>query len=178
MRKSLTKGVMAALIAVTLVPVAAQAQISRGEARELQRDRQDIRQERRDLDRAYRRGDPRDIRAEQRDLRGARQEFREDRRDAFRDGNWGRNDWRQYRNTNRDFYRGGNWRADFRYQQFRPGWRINRGFYDQRFFINDFNRFHLPRPGFNQRWVRHYNDVLLVDTRRGFVVDVLRGFYF
>ena len=28
------------------------------------------------------------------------------------------------------------------------------------------------------RWVRHYNDVLLVDYHRGYVVDVIRGFFY
>ena len=115
MRKLITAGLMAA----SLLPVAAQAQyIDRGEARELRRDRQDIREERRDLNRAYRYGDRRDIREERGDLREARQEFREDRRDALRDGNrnWGRNDWRGYRSTHRDIYHGGNWRSDYRYR--------------------------------------------------------------
>ena len=171
------KTIIAGLLAATLVPVAAQAQISPSERRELQRDRQDIRQERRDVDRAYRSGDPREIRQEQRELRGARQEYREDRRDAVRDNNWGRNDWRQYRNTNRDVYRGYGWRSENRYQSFRPGIRIGVGYYSPRYYINDYSRYRLPRPGYNQRWVRHYNDVLLIDTRRGIVIDVIRNLY-
>ena len=165
--RNTTKAMLAGLIAATLVPVAAQAQVSPSERRELRRDRQDIRQERRDVDRAYRGGDPREIRQEQRELRGARQEFREDRRDAYRDGNWSRDDWCQYRNSNRDLYRGNNWRSDYCYQSFRPGLRIGVGYYSPRYYVNDYNRYRLPRPGFNQRWVRHYNDVLLIDTRRG-----------
>lgn len=171
------KTIIAGLLAATLVPVAAQAQISPSERRELQRDRQDIRQERRDVNRAYRSGDPREIRQEQRELRGARQEYREDRRDAVRDNNWGRNDWRQYRNTNRDVYRGYGWRSENRYQSFRPGIRIGVGYYSPRYYINDYSRYRLPRPGYNQRWVRHYNDVLLIDTRRGIVIDVIRNLY-
>jgi len=174
---TMRKTILAGLIAATLVPVAAQAQvIDRGERRELRGDRRDIREERRDLNQAYRSGDPRAIRNERRDLIGARQEFREDFRDARRDG-YGRNDWRGWRNTNRDLYRGGLWRSDFRYQAFRPGLRIGGGFYGPRYQIADYGRFHLWRPGFNQRWVRHYNDVLLVDTRGGIVVDVLRNFF-
>lgn len=169
--------IIAGLLAATLVPVAAQAQISPSERRELQRDRQDIRQERRDVNRAYRSGDPREIRQEQRELRGARQEYREDRRDAVRDNNWGRNDWRQYRNTNRDVYRGYGWRSENRYQSFRPGIRIGVGYYSPRYYVNDYSRYRLPRPGYNQRWVRHYNDVLLIDTRRGIVIDVIRNLY-
>ncbi|UVO55067.1 RcnB family protein [Sphingomonas sp. SUN039] len=173
------KTIIAGLLAATLVPVAAQAQINPSERRELQRDRQDIRQERGDLNRAYRSGDPRAIRQESREYRGARQEYREDYRDARRDGNgnWGRDDWRQYRNHNRDLYRGYGWRSDNRYQSFRPGIRIGVGYYAPRYYINDYSRYRLPRPGFNQRWVRHYNDVLLIDIRSGYVIDVYRNFY-
>lgn len=172
------KFIIAGLMATTLVPVAAQAQISPRERHELRGDRRDIRQERRDLQDARRNGDQRDVRQERRELQGARQEYREDRRDAVRDGrNWGRNDWRGYRDTNRSIYRGGNWNSSYRYQTFRPGVRIGVGYFAPRYYINDYGRYRLPRPGYNQRWVRHYNDVLLVDVRRGYVIDVIRNFY-
>jgi len=29
----------------------------------------------------------------------------------------------------------------------------------------------------NQRWVRHYNDVMLVNVRNGRVIQVHRGFF-
>ncbi|MEP6785999.1 MAG: RcnB family protein [Sphingomonadales bacterium] len=172
------KTILAGLLAATLVPVAAQAQspINPSERRELQRDRQDVREERRDLNRAYRNGDPRQIREERRDYRDARQEYRGDARDARR--NWGRDDWRGYRDQNRSLYRGGAWRSEYRYQQFRPGVRIGVGYYSPRYVISDPWRYRLPAAGFSQRWVRHYNDVLLVDVRSGRVIDVIRGFYF
>jgi len=172
------KTILAGLIAATLVPVAAVAQspITPSERRELRRDRQDIREERRDLQDARRTGDRRNIREQRRDVRDARQEYRQDYREARRD--WGRDDWRAYRNQNRNVYRGGVWRSDYRYQTFRPGLRINTGYYGSRYLIADPWRYRLPRPGFNQRWVRHYNDVILVDTRRGIVIDVIRGLFF
>ncbi len=172
------KTILAGLIAATLVPVAAIAQspITPSERRELRRDRQDIREERRELQDARRFGDRRDIREERRDVRDARQEYRQDYREARRD--WGRDDWRAYRNQNRNLYRGGGWRSDYRYQAFRPGLRIGNGYYGTRYVIADPWRYRLPRPGFNQRWVRHYNDVILVDTRRGIVIDVIRGIFF
>lgn len=170
--------ILAGLIAATLVPVAAVAQspITPFERRELRRDRQDIREERRELQDARRFGDRRDIREERRDVRDARQEYRRDYREARRD--WGRDDWRAYRNQNRNLYRGGVWRSDYRYQAFRPGLRIGNGYYSSRYLIADPWRYRLPRPGYNQRWVRHYNDVILVDTRRGIVIDVIRGIFF
>ena len=66
------------LLAAALVPATAQASTSRGE---LARDARDIRDERRDVNRAYRSGDPRAIRDEREDLREAKQEYREDLRD-------------------------------------------------------------------------------------------------
>lgn len=162
--------ITAALLAATaLVPAAASAQ-SRGE---LRRDREEIREERRELRDAQRRGDWRDARDARGDLREARREYRED----LRDRDFGRNDWRAYRDRNRGFYRGGAWQAPFRYNSFRPGYRVAAPFYSQRYWINDPYRFRLPRAFGNQRWVRHYDDVLLVDVRRGIVLDVIRGFY-
>lgn len=167
MRKLIITG----LIAATMMPAAAQAQ-SQAEVR---RDRQDLRQEQRDLNRAYRSGDPRAIREERRDVREARQELREDRYD--RDRRWGRNDWRGYRDANRGLYARGNWNAPFRYTSFRSGGRIAPLYYGQRYYIADPWRYRLPpAPGY-ARWVRHYNDVILVDTRRGIVLDVNRGFF-
>lgn len=173
MRKLIT----AVLLAATAFPAMASAQ----SAGELRRDRRDIYEERQDLRDAYRRGDRGDIRDERRDLRDAREEYREDlrdyRRDNYRRDNWGRNDWRGYRDHNRALYRGGNWRAPFRYNSFRPGYRIAAPYYSQRYWIVDPYRYRLPRAYGYQRWVRHYNDVLLIDIRRGIVLDVIRGFY-
>ncbi|MFV0623845.1 RcnB family protein [Sphingomonas sp. ac-8] len=94
-----------------------------------------------------------------------------------RDHRWGQNDWRGYRDQHRRLYARGNWHAPFRYNSFRIGGRIAPSYYGSRYAIADPWRYRLPpvRPG--QRWVRHYDDVLLVDTRRGRVVQVIRGFY-
>ena len=176
------KLILTALIAATAFPVIAPTVANAQSNGEIRRDRRDVRQEQRQLNDAYRRGDRSDIRNERRDVRDARQELREDvrdRRDDRRDDrrNWGRNDWRGYRDQNRNIYARGNWNAPFRYNVFRSGVRIAPTYYGSRYFINDPWRYRLPNPGFNQRWVRHYNDVLLVDTRRGFVIDVIRNFY-
>lgn len=168
MRK-LMLAALAAAISVPAIAAPAMAQ-SRGEIR---RDRQDVREERREYRQALRNGDRRDIRRERRDLNRARRELREDRRDR----NWGQNDWRGYRDRNRAVYARSNWRAPFRYQSFRPGVTIGRPYFAQRYWINDPYRYRLPAVRGNQRWVRHYNDVLLVDYRRGRVINVIRNFY-
>ncbi|AYJ86478.1 hypothetical protein D3Y57_11505 [Sphingomonas paeninsulae] len=160
------KIIFATLMAATLLPSAAFAQNS-----ELRHDRQDVRQEQRDVQRARENGNRGDVRHERGQLQDARQELRHDNRE------WRRDDWRSYRNTNRGLYSRGNWNADFRYRSFSPGLRITSGYYAPRYYINDYARYRLPRPGYNQRWVRHYNDVLLVDVRGGRVIDVLRNFY-
>lgn len=165
------KLILTALIAATALHGAAMAQ-SRGE---LRRDRQDIRQEQRQLNDARARGDRRDVRDNREDLREARQEYREDRADRNR--NWGRNDWRGYRTSNRAVYARGNWRAPFRYNSFRVGLRIQPAYYGSRYWITDPYRYRLPAARYGQRWVRHYDDVLLIDTRRGVVIDVIRGLF-
>lgn len=161
MRKLIVAGLMAA----SLMPGAAMAQ-SRGE---IQRDRQDVREERRELERARQHGDRGDVREERRELQGARRELREDR--------WDRRSYLAHRQGNRALYSRGTWRSPYRYHAFRPGVRISAGYYGQRYWIADPYRYRLPAVGYNQRWVRHYDDVLLIDVRRGYVVDVIRGFY-
>ncbi|ONF95059.1 RcnB family protein [Sphingomonas jeddahensis] len=163
--------IVSALMAASVMPGMASAQ-SPGE---LRRDRQEIREQRRDLRDAQRWGDRRDVRDARRDLQDARREYREDLRD--RDRRWSRNDWSAYRNQNRALYARGNWRAPFRYNDWRPGVRIAPVYYGQRYWINDPWRYRLPPVRANSRWVRHYNDVILVDYRRGIVLDRIRNFY-
>lgn len=155
MRKLIILG----LIAATAMPGAAMAQ-SRGEVRDSARE---LRQEQRELRDARRYGDRRDVREERRDVREARREVRED--------------WRDYRRSHRNVYRAGNWNAPFRYNRWEAGSRIRPAYYNSRYYINDPYRYRLPRPGYNMRWVRHYNDVLLVNVRTGRVIEVHRGFF-
>lgn len=153
------KIIMLGLLAATVMPGVAQAQSYR-EARDSQRD---VREERRELQQAQRHGDRRDVRDARADLRDARQESRED--------------WRDYRKSHRDVYRGGNWRAPFRYSQLNVGAQLRPSYYNSRYYISDPYRYRLPRAGANMRWVRHYNDVLLVNVRTGRVMQVHRGFF-
>ncbi|UZK65001.1 RcnB family protein [Sphingomonas sp. M1-B02] len=173
MKKYITAALLAAVaMPAVALPTAASAQSQR----ELRRDRQDIREETRELRQAQRRGDRGDIRNERRDVRGARQEYREDLRDRNR--RWGNDDWRSYRNSNRSVFARGSWNAPFRYTRFSAGARIGAPYYGSRYVISDPWRYRLPPLGRYQRWVRHYNDVLLIDTRRGRVIRVMPGFYY
>lgn len=170
------KIVMTALIAAVAMPsVALPTAASAQSNREIRRDRQELREERRELRDAQRYGDRRDVREERRDVRDARRELREDIRDRNR--RWGDNDWRDWRGRNRGLYARGSWRAPFRYHRFRPGVRIGHNYFAPRYYINDPWRYRLPPAGRYTRWVRHYDDVLLIDTRRGVVIRVIPGFF-
>jgi Ni/Co efflux regulator RcnB len=150
-----TKFLTAGLIAALMVPGAALAQ-SRGEVRE---SRQDVREEQRELRQAQRYGDRGDVREERRDVRNARQELREDRRD-----------WRQESRYQ-------NYRAPFRYQQFRVGATLRSNYYAPAYRPSYDSRWGVPRAGRNLTYVRHYNDLLLVNERNGKVVRVYRNHF-
>src|SRR3546814_13954691 len=75
---------------------------------------------------------------------------------------------------NRKLYTRGNWRSPYRYHAFGAGARIQPGYYAQRYVIADPRRYRLPVARGPNRWVRHYDDVLLVNTRTGRVVDVIQ----
>lgn len=147
-----------AAVAATLSPMVAQAQ-----TREMQRNNQDVREERRELKDAQRYGDRGDVREERRELRDAKQERRED--------------WRDYRQTNRNAFRGNRFNAPFRYRTFNSGVSIGASYYSPRYRVTNYANYRLPQPGRYQTYVRHYNDVLLVNTRTGRVVQAYRGFY-
>jgi Ni/Co efflux regulator RcnB len=153
--------ITAAAVAATLSPMVAQAQ-----TRELQRDRQEVREEKRDLKEAKRYGDRSDVREERRDVREAKQELREDRQD-----------WRSYKQSNRNAFRGNRFQAPFRYRTFNSGVSIGASYYSPRYRVTNYANYRLPQPGRYQTYVRHYNDVLLVNTRTGRVVQAYRGFY-
>lgn len=105
----------------------------------------------------------------------------QDRRDWNRDWrNDRRYDYRSYRDSNRNIYRMPRYQAPYqshRYSRFSIGSSLNSGFYNQRYWINNPGYYRLPSAGRNYRWVRYYDDALLVDTRRGRVVDVLHNFF-
>lgn len=169
------KLIISALIAAVAMPAMAPATAHAQSQREVRRDREQLREEQRELQRAQRHGDRRDVRRERGDVREARRDLRDSVQDRNR--RWGNDDWRGWRNQNRGIYSRGNWRAPFRYNGFRVGVRIAPQYYGSRYYINDPWRYRLPPAGRWQRWVRHYDDVLLVDTRRGTVVRVIRNFY-
>ncbi len=106
------------------------------------------------------RRDRQDIRQDQRDVRDARNDVRDARQ--------------EYREDVRDYNRAHPWRAaPFKYNRFSVGARIQPAYYGRNYVVTDWRRFHWAAPRANQRWVRHYDDALLVNTRTGRVVKVV-----
>ncbi len=115
---------------------------------------------------------------------GERRYDRGDYRDRDRwDRNWRsdrRYDWRGHRNRYGSSYRPGRYYAPDRYHSYRRfgiGLSIGRSFYSNRYWIADPWQYRLPDARGPYRWVRYYDDVLLVDVRSGYVVDAIYGFF-
>ncbi len=193
------KAIIGLLLASTLAtPALAQSWRDRGEVRH---DMGEVRQDRREVNGDLRRGDyreaqqdRRELRDDRRDLRGDRRDWRDDRHDwrdgrhDWRDnhGNWSggwrgdrRFDWQGYRSANRNIYRLPRYYAPngYAYRRYAPGYRIAPFFYGQRYWISDPWAYRLPPADGPYRWVRYYDDVLLIDIRTGYVRDVINSFF-
>ncbi len=101
---------------------------------------------------------------------------------------WDHNDWRRdtrynwsgYRTQHRDLYRAGRYYSpysNYGYSRLSIGFFLNSGFYGQNYWINDPYQYRLPAVYGPYRWVRYYDDVLLVDIYSGEVVDVIHDFF-
>ncbi|QDM41919.1 hypothetical protein C0V74_05130 [Altererythrobacter sp. TH136] len=115
-------------------------------------------------------------------------------RDGRRDGNyrdnhrtWSR-DWRRdnrynwysYRNQYQDRYRLGRYYSpynNYRYNRLSIGLRLGSLFYSNRYWINDPWQYRLPEAYGPYRWVRYYDDALLVNVYTGQVADVIYDFF-
>ncbi len=99
-------------------------------------------------------------------------------RDWRRDNRY---DWQGYRNQYRNRYRVSSYYNpygyDYGYSRFSIGYYMDSLFYSSRYWISDPWQYRLPAVYGPYRWVRYYNDVLLVDVRSGEVVDVIRDFF-
>jgi hypothetical protein len=128
------------------------------------------------------------------DNRPDRNAWGRDRRDDDRrwSGNdnrrWDRNDWRRdnrydwqrYRDRNRSVYHIGGYYAPYRgyaYRRLSIGFTLGSMFYGNNYWLDDPWQYRLPPVYGAYRWVRYYDDVLLVDTYSGEVVDVIYDFF-
>jgi Nickel/cobalt transporter regulator len=101
--------------------------------------------------------------------------------------NWNRSwqndrryDWRSYRDNHRDYYRSSRYNAPYRnhyYSRLNIGFYLGNGFFGSNYWINDPSYYRLPPAYGAYRWVRYYDDVLLIDIRNGYVVDVVYDFF-
>jgi hypothetical protein len=99
------------------------------------------------------------------------------------DRNWRndhRYDWQRYRTSNRVVFHVGAYYApyrDYSYRRFGTGSILDSLFFGSRYWIADPWQYRLPEVYGPYRWVRYYDDVLLVDIYSGEVVDVIYDFF-
>jgi len=96
--------------------------------------------------------------------------------------NWrndGRYDWRRYRDRNRSHFRIGIYFDPFgyNYRRWSVGSFLNAGYYGSSYWLNDPWQYRLPPAYGPYRWVRYWNDALLVNIYTGEVEDVIHGFF-
>ncbi|WP_343528895.1 RcnB family protein [Sphingomonas sp.] len=87
-----------------------------------------------------------------------------------------RYDWMNWRSLNRGAYHLPRYYAPYRgdaYQRFSSGVILEPMFFGQSYWLDDPYAYRLPPAYGAYRWVRYYNDALLVDLRSGLVVDVV-----
>lgn len=113
----------------------------------------------------------------------SRQVYRDGRNWNRWDNNWRRNnryDWYSYRSHNPSAYRWGSYYAPYRgysYSRLSIGFFLDSLFYGDRYWINDPWQYRLPDVYGPYRWVRYYDDAVLVDVYTGEVVDVIYDFF-
>lgn len=170
------KLILLAAVAAIAFPSAAMAERHHDRDRdrhEAHQDKREVRQDRRELRRDRRQGDVREVRRDRREVRGDRRELRNDRRD-YRDNRYDRRDYRDNHRTRVRYV------APYRSWSYRPvsiGFRLSPAFYSSRYYINDYGDYHLRSPRPWERWIRYGDDLLLVDTRTGRVIEVIPNRY-
>lgn len=121
-----------------------------------------------------------------------RNQYRDSWRDGYRDGQrdyrrWDRRwrddnryDWHRHRSYNRNVFNIGVYYSPYRnwsYRRLDVGYFLDSLFFSSRYWIDEPWRYRLPDVYGPYRWVRYYDDVLLVDVYSGEVVDVIYDFF-
>lgn len=90
-----------------------------------------------------------------------------------------RYDWWNWRNRHRSLFRLGLYLDPFGwgYQRYSIGWRMWPNYYHSSFWLNDPWQYRLPYAPPGYRWIRYYDDAILIDTWDGRVVDVIYNFF-
>ncbi|MFM6950105.1 MAG: RcnB family protein [Novosphingobium sp.] len=117
------------------------------------------------------------------DNRNDRQRYTASRDYRRWDNRWRDNrryDWYSYRRTSPSTFRGGLYYAPYRnysYRRLNIGFFLDSLFYSNRYWITDPWQYRLPDVYGPYRWVRYYDDALLVNTYTGEVADVIYAFF-
>lgn len=109
---------------------------------------------------------------------GKRHQYSRWNHNAWRNDN--RYNWSDYRRSNSHIYRVGRYNAPYygnRYNRFSIGLFLGSGYYASNYWINDPWHYRLPAAHGPYRWVRYYDDALLVDIYSGEVLDVIYDFF-
>ena len=90
-----------------------------------------------------------------------------------------RYDWRDWRRHHRSHFHLGLYFDPFgwSYQPWQIGWRLWPHYYSSRYWINDPWEYRLPYAPPGYRWIRYWDDAILVDTFTGEAVDVIHNFF-
>ena len=89
--------------------------------------------------------------------------------------------WQDYRQRNRSVYRVPRYYGPrgyaYSYRRWSPGYRIQPYFYGSSYWISDPWYYRLPPAYEPYRWVRYYDDVLLIDITTGLIEDIIYDFF-
>jgi len=90
-----------------------------------------------------------------------------------------RYDWHNHRRHHRSIFHLGAYFDPFGwgYHRYGIGWRLWPSYYSSNYWLDDPYQYRLPYAPYPYRWIRYYNDALLIDTYTGQVVDVIYGFF-
>jgi len=90
-----------------------------------------------------------------------------------------RYDWRSYRSRYSSLFRLGRYYDPYRYgyRRFSIGFSLWPSYYGSNYWLNDPWQYRLPPAYGPYRWVRYYDDALLVNIYTGEVADVIYNFF-
>lgn len=90
-----------------------------------------------------------------------------------------RYDWRNYRSRHRSLFRLGRYYDPYgwNYRRFSIGFSLGSSYYGSNYWLDDPWMYRLPPAYGPYRWVRYYDDALMVNIYTGQVVDVLYNFF-
>ena len=90
-----------------------------------------------------------------------------------------RYDWQNHRRHHRSLFHLSFYYDPFgwNYRPYQVGWRLWPSYYSSNYWLNDPWQYRLPYAPPGTRWIRYYDDAILVDTWNGEVVDVIYNFF-